>query len=58
MPTFDFIQGRRVNQKGNILHLGPNDILVIEGIHCLNDELSYSLPPESKFRIYISARHS
>ncbi len=55
MPTFDFIQGRRVYQKGNILHLGPNDILVIEGIHCLNDELSYSLPPESKFRIYISA---
>ena len=35
--------------------LGPDDILVIEGIHCLNDKLSYALPPESKFKIYISA---
>lgn len=33
----------------------PNDILVIEGIHGLNDRLSYSLPTESKFKIYISA---
>ena len=32
-----------------------NDILVIEGIHGLNDRLSYSLPTESKFKIYISA---
>ena len=35
--------------------LGKEDILVIEGIHCLNDALSHSLPKESKFRIYISA---
>ena len=35
--------------------MGPDDILVIEGIHCLNDKLSYSLPVESKFKIYISA---
>ncbi|MBQ2031639.1 MAG: nucleoside kinase, partial [Lachnospiraceae bacterium] len=41
--------------KGNYLQLGPDDILVIEGIHGLNDRLSYSLPAESKFRIYISA---
>ena len=34
--------------------LGPQDILVIEGIHCLNDALSHSLPHESKFKIYIS----
>ena len=33
----------------------PNDILVIEGIHSLNDRMSYSLPKESKFKIYISA---
>ena len=37
------------------MQLGKDDILVIEGIHCLNDELSYSLPVESKFKIYISA---
>ena len=30
-------------------------ILVIEGIHCLNDRLSYTLPADSKFKIYISA---
>ncbi len=32
-----------------------DDILVIEGIHGLNDKLSYALPKESKFKIYISA---
>ncbi len=41
--------------KGDFLKLGKDDILVIEGIHCLNDRLSYSLPRESKFKIYISA---
>ncbi len=35
--------------------MGKDDVLVIEGIHGLNDQLSYSLPEESKFRIYISA---
>ena len=35
--------------------LGENDILVIEGIHGLNDKLSYSLPKSSKLKIYISA---
>ena len=35
--------------------MGEEDILVIEGIHCLNDKLSHSLPRESKFKIYISA---
>ena len=37
------------------LQLGEGDILVIEGIHCLNDRLSYTLPADSKFKIYISA---
>ena len=41
--------------NGDYRKLGPNDILVIEGIHGLNDKLSYSLPKESKFKIYISA---
>ena len=35
--------------------MGADDILVIEGIHGLNDKLSYSLSPENKFKIYISA---
>lgn len=54
IPNFNFVIGRR-EYKGNYLTLGPDDILVIEGIHGLNDALSYSLPRESKFKIYISA---
>ncbi len=54
MPTFNFKTGKR-EYRGKKLRLGENDILVIEGIHGLNDKLSHSLPVESKFRIYISA---
>lgn len=54
MPRYNFVTGER-EYKGTTLTLGKNDILVIEGIHCLNDELSYTLPKESKFKIYISA---
>ena len=54
LPTFNFKIGKR-EYKGKYKQLGPNDILVIEGIHGLNDKLSYSLPRESKFKIYISA---
>lgn len=53
IPEFNFRTGSR-EYKGNFLKLGPEDILVVEGIHCLNDKLSYSLPQESKFKIYIS----
>lgn len=54
LPHFNFINGKR-EYKGDYLTLGKEDILVIEGIHCLNDKLSYSLPEDSRFRIYISA---
>lgn len=54
MPSFNFKTGKR-EYRGNSLQLGKEDILVIEGIHGLNPRLSYSLPDESKFRIYISA---
>ncbi len=54
LPSFNFLTGHR-EYKGNYKTLGPHDILVIEGIHGLNDKLSYSLPKESKFKIYISA---
>ena len=54
MPTFNFKTGKK--EYGNdYLQLGAEDILVIEGIHCLNDEMSYMLPKESKYKIYISA---
>ncbi len=54
MPTFNFLTGKK-EYKGNTLKLGEDDVLVIEGIHCLNDALSYSLPKENKFKIYLSA---
>ena len=54
MPTFNFKIGRR-EYHGDTKYLGPNDILVIEGIHGLNPKMSYALPEESKFKIYISA---
>ena len=54
LPYYNFKKGVR-EYKGNFLQLGEGDILVIEGIHCLNDRLSYTLPADSKFKIYISA---
>lgn len=54
LPTFNFVTGKR-EFKGNFKQLGPDDVLVIEGIHGLNDKMSYALPAESKYKIYISA---
>ncbi|MEE1031333.1 MAG: nucleoside kinase [Ruminococcus sp.] len=54
IPRFNFVTGKR-EYKGNFLQLKEDDVLVIEGIHCLNDKMSHSLPKESKFKIYISA---
>ena len=54
LPVFNFKTGHR-EYKGDFLQLGKEDVLVIEGIHGLNDKLSYALPQESKFKIYISA---
>ena len=53
MPTFNFIKGVR-EYNGTSLALGERDVLVIEGIHCLNDQFTHSLPRESKYKIYIS----
>lgn len=54
LPTFNFVTGKR-EYKGKFKQLGADDILVIEGIHGLNDKMSYALPDESKYKIYISA---
>ena len=54
LPVYNFISGKR-EYHGDFLQLGEDDVLVIEGIHGLNDALSYALPAESKYRIYISA---
>ena len=54
MPSFDFVTGKRV-MSGEMMKLGPSDILVIEGLHSLNDALTHELPDIYKFKIYISA---
>lgn len=54
MPVFNFKTGHR-EYRGRKMKLDREDILVIEGIHGLNDKLTYLLPEKSKFRIYISA---
>lgn len=54
LPTFNFKTGMR-EYSGKPMKLGEEDILVIEGIHGLNEKMSYALPAESKYKIYISA---
>lgn len=54
LPTFNFKTGKR-EYNGRTVKLGQGDILVIEGIHGLNEKMSHSLPAESKYKIYISA---
>ena len=53
MPEFDFVNGTKVFGK-RITSLRKNQILVIEGIHSLNDVLTENIPREDKFKIYIS----
>lgn len=53
IPTFNFVTGKR-EYKGNKICLANEDILVIEGIHGLNEKLSYAIPKENKFKIYVS----
>ncbi len=54
LPVFDFKAGKQ-NRSTKPKKLGKNDILVIEGIHCLNPKLTEMLDDANKFRIYISA---
>ena len=54
LPVFDFKSGKR-KYENHPTKLGAQDILVIEGIHCLNPKLTEMMEDESKFKIYISA---
>lgn len=53
LPTFNFTTGSK-EYRGNTLKLKEDEILVIEGIHCLNDKLTSLIPKENKFKVYIS----
>lgn len=54
MPTYNFATGER-EYRGNTLKLEKNNVLLIEGIHGLNPELTPHIAEEQKFRLYVSA---
>lgn len=54
MPEFDFHVGTK-RYNGKKLKLEPDQVLVIEGIHCLNDQLTSKIAKDQKYKIYISA---
>ena len=54
LPEFDFKVGTK-RYNGNKMKLAEDEILVMEGIHCLNDKLTSKIPQEQKYKIYISA---
>ena len=54
MPEFDFHEGTK-KYNGKMVRLEKDEVLVIEGIHCLNDKLTSKIPAEQKYKIYISA---
>ena len=54
MPTYNFKKGER-EYLGNTLKLNEGDILLMEGIHGLNPELTRLIPEEQKFRLFVSA---
>ena len=55
LPRYNFALGKQELGCGSRLKLAADDILVIEGIHCLNDRMTYRLPADCRYRIYISA---
>lgn len=54
LPRFNFTTGRR-EFKGDKLKIDDNMILILEGIHALNPELTPHIPTENKYKIYVSA---
>ena len=54
MPYYNFKTGKR-EYRGHEIQFGPSDVMVVEGIHCLNEKLTESIPKEEKYKIYISA---
>lgn len=51
-PTFDFITGKKNFNRP--ITLGKNDILIVEGLHALNEEINKGIPKKNKYKIYIS----
>lgn len=53
IPSYNFILGKR-EYKGDFLQIGKDDIILIEGLHCLNEDLTMAIDRNMKFKIYIS----
>ena len=53
MPKFNFLTGRR--NKGKVIVPSKDGVILLEGIHCLNEAFTYKIPKSIKFKIYISA---
>ncbi|MBR6543686.1 MAG: nucleoside kinase [Anaerotignum sp.] len=54
LPSYNFMAGKR-EYNGDFVQLGEGEVLVVEGIHGLNDRLTAEIPVENKFKIFISA---
>ena len=54
VPTFDFKTGHKY-YTGETMKINDNEVLVVEGIHCLNDKLTEAIPRQQKYKVYISA---
>ena len=54
LPFYNFVSGKREYKK-NFLKMSDNSILIVEGIHGLNPELTAHIPPEKIFKVYVSA---
>jgi uridine kinase len=55
LPVYDFKTGRRRESGGRTIRLGPRNILIVEGIHGLNDALTVAIDRSLKFKLYVSA---
>lgn len=53
VPTYNFIEGKK-EYKGRIIKLKENDIILVEGLHCLNEKLTSTIPQDAKLKVYIS----
>ena len=55
LPVYDFRTGRPVKDAGDTVKMDRRTVLIVEGIHALNDNLTSAVPRESKFKLYVSA---
>ena len=53
VPTYNFVEGKK-EYKGRLIKLKENDIILIEGLHCLNEALTSTIPKNDKLKVYIS----